>query len=141
LPGLPWQFITPVSVDLRFWTGTGTLLYNRTLARDLSIAPGLDWKSGPVDLLTVPASPTMFQYRWQVRVLSEAFGYIYYELPEPVEVRVLTEARGGWTFLEFISNDNNLWLYIGAHLNRLEHGGPEGEFRYLLEEGGTMGYS
>jgi|GEM_PF-2150359 len=136
--GRPWEFITPVSVDLRLWTGTGTEVYNRTVGQGLSIAPGLDWSAGPLELLTVPVSPTVFQYRWQVRVISESGGFVYYELPEPVQVRVLAR-DGGWTFLEFISDDNNLAPYINRYIDNMETGGPAGQFRYLIERSGTRG--
>lgn len=137
-PSRSWEFITPVSVRLRLWTEGGSVIHNRTVGQGLSILPGLDWSSGPIELLTIPDPPTVSRYYLQATVYSEYGGYIYHEFAGPVVIRVITQ-RGGWTFLHYMADDNDLRGCANRSLNRLETGGPDGQCQYLVEKSGVWG--
>lgn len=139
LHGRPFQFITPVAVGLKLWSGSGTMVYNQTLVHGLSIEPGLDWSSGPVEIFTVPAVPAGFQYFWQARVTSNDSVYTYYEQPVPVKVTLLSQDLPEWTFLMYMCDYNNLLVCTQPYLDRLEYGAPEGQFRYLIQRWATAG--
>ena len=131
--GRPWEFITPLKVVLELRDVGGTVVDTLALGQDISLRPGLHWTSGPRDVLTIPPSPTVPSYTWQVRVLSGNGLWVHHELPAPVRVTVLTQGATDWTFMVFYNGDSNLAGEVWTSIRKLEREAPAGEFDVLLQ--------
>ncbi len=131
--GRAWEFITPLRVQVELRDVGGTVVGTVTMGEGISLRPGLHWSSGPRDVLTVPASPTIPSYTWQLRVLSGNGLWAHYELPAPVRVTVMATGMTDWTFMVFYNGDSNLWNEMYGSIQDLEREAPAGEFEVLLQ--------